>query len=182
MPGQGKKAFSEKSYWTKRRFARQQLQLFRAAEGDIAGCGDTKMDFSDSTPPTEIHKFENAAMTQSDYESSAAKVDVYHLDDDDDDDDRNQSDTVDAESDVICRDEGIRSQFSTDADSCSESETPAVSAELKSDLMQWAAEHQIKQTAISSLLRILKRFHPDLPLDARTLFKQEHMHLSLWLK
>lgn len=73
----------------------------------------------------------------------------------------------------------------TDEESCASQET------LTSQLRQWATSQCISHTAIKSLLHILVPFHPELPLDSRTLLQTprsfeskkletgEYVHLGL---
>lgn len=42
---------------------------------------------------------------------------------------------------------------------------------LSSSLLQWSLKYHVSQVAVTSLLHILSPFHPDLPLDSRTLLR-----------
>lgn len=47
----------------------------------------------------------------------------------------------------------------------------SVAEQLCTKLAEWAVNYQIPQTALSSLLSLLRNYHPDIPMDARTLLK-----------
>lgn len=47
----------------------------------------------------------------------------------------------------------------------------SVAEQLCTKLAEWAVNYQIPQTAVSSLLSVLRNYHPGIPMDARTLLK-----------
>ena len=49
-------------------------------------------------------------------------------------------------------------------------------AELQHSLAEWAVENNVSHVATGSLLEILKKHHPHLPKDARTLLSTQRMY------
>jgi len=67
---------------------------------------------------------------------------------------------------------------SSDRESESDVKSSESTAGLKTPLQAWACKYNIPNTAINSLLGILKPYHPELPHDSRTL-KRTPTHTSL---
>lgn len=81
--------------------------------------------------------------------------------------DRNSNDHDDFENNM-----GTIASDSSDKDSESESENNQHDQEsFKEDLRNWAVTHQVPNSTISDLLSILRKQHPYLPKDPRTLLK-----------
>nr|CAI5857695.1 unnamed protein product [Callosobruchus analis] len=57
----------------------------------------------------------------------------------------------------------------TDTDSCALNSENIPSCTLNGPLRHWTTKYNVSQSALSSLLKMLHPFHPDLPIDARTL-------------
>lgn len=57
------------------------------------------------------------------------------------------------------------------SDSCSNSDTDSTEHDLKSLLQSWAVDCNVTHHQLNVLLPILKLFHPDLPLSAKTLLQ-----------
>ena len=69
-------------------------------------------------------------------------------------------------------DQGQNDQYESDSDSDAESKTEDISSEeLATQLAQWVVKFNIPSTALSSLLTVLRCYHPLLPKDPRTLKK-----------
>lgn len=55
----------------------------------------------------------------------------------------------------------------------SNNELSSNSIDIQSDLINWALTHNINHIQLRSLLRVLTKWHPELPSDSRTLLKTE---------
>ena len=75
------------------------------------------------------------------------------------------------ERDEVGRDSDDDYDHDHDNDDDSSTTADADDCDLSHFLVQWAAQFEIPQIALSVLLRFLHRFHPDLPLDSRTVCK-----------
>ena len=49
---------------------------------------------------------------------------------------------------------------------------------LKENLKEWIIQNNITRTAVNSLLKLMHKFHPHLPLDARTLLQTKARNIE----
>ena len=59
----------------------------------------------------------------------------------------------------------------TDSDTFTEDEAPPATPDLQAELKLWSTNHKCSQQSVNELLRVLRKYHPDLPKDVRTLFR-----------
>jgi hypothetical protein len=73
------------------------------------------------------------------------------------------------EYDTDTDDDGGDSHHQSDDSNISDNDIDENDDDLRHSLAAWAVSKGVNQTAVSSLLKILNKHHPSLPLDARTL-------------
>ncbi|KAK8755028.1 hypothetical protein V5799_008267, partial [Amblyomma americanum] len=70
--------------------------------------------------------------------------------------------------------ESVSSHVGSSQDTNASSVLPSdTSPSLERDLRTWALENNVPASHLNSLLKILSAYHPELPLDARTLLKTQ---------
>ena len=70
-------------------------------------------------------------------------------------------------------DDSSSERLPSDDDSEIELDIPEPTETMITELNEWAVRFQIPHTALSSLLNLLRVYHPDLPKDPRTLLRTE---------
>lgn len=167
------KTFSEKSYWTKRRYARRQLQMLQQESQD--GSSDElaePVEMSHTKKPKELGQVKEVGEMLQTLEKHRVNSEGAGVEAGIGSGQQHSEPDADSEAEMLSDSDDIFHRFSSDSESSGpdsdfEDEVP----DLKKELIQWAVDCQVNQTTVSALLRILKRHHPSLPLDARTLFK-----------
>ena len=96
-------------------------------------------------------------------------------------------DTDDDDGDLLCdhvhcdeMDLTFTNEFSnSSSEDLDDTDNPLVNdtaESLKDSLIEWVASFNIPSTAVTALLKILHNYHPNLPLDSRTLMKTPRAH------
>ena len=148
------------SYWTVRRNIRSE---YAAAVSDLELAEIVDFDSGVSDPYTDPN---NCAITR------ATTSDLVGLRNDDT---AERSLDVDEFGDAFCY--GADADHSSDTSSeleCSEFDDSSHECEsglvsLKDKLTAWALDCDVPKTTVGALLRVLKPYHPELPIDARAL-------------
>lgn len=151
---------AEQSYWTKRRRLKLRMSAHldflqnSSVNQDVDLC-DTNQQFSESC----AHSSEREVLSCDHYEAAGTS-------------DVGFEEAQDHRLDRDCYSSLLFDSSESSETNVYETDThDSVAKQLCTKLAEWAVNDQIPQTALSSLLSVLRKYHPDIPMDARTLLK-----------